>query len=142
MRLTHFDNRSLTISSTVATVCIGLLICLGARMSLGFAAPPPLQKPEKVRLIIKTAKGLTQAQAEAVVKGHGATPKASVPKLDLHIIEVPEQAADAITKAMKGDAQILRVESDHTRKWQGAPSDTQYSSQWALPKIAWNQVYG
>ena len=45
-------------------------------------------------------------------------------------------------KRMKDDAQIQRVESDRTRKWQGAPSDPQYSNQWALPKISWDQVYG
>jgi subtilisin family serine protease len=55
---------------------------------------------------------------------------------------VPANAAEAITSAMQGDAQILRIESDHTRKWQGIPSDTQYSNQWALPKISWDQVYG
>ena len=49
--------------------------------------------------------------------------------------EVPAQAADAITKAMPGDAQILRADKDHTRKWQGTPSDTSYSNQWALQRV-------
>ena len=106
--------------------------------------PPnnPGQKPAKTTLIIKMAKGLTLAQAQSVLKGNGATPKASIRKLDLHVVEVPAQAADAITKALKADKQILRVETDHIRKWQGAPSDTQYPDQWALPKISWDQVYG
>src|SRR5262245_37579544 len=118
---------------------IALVVFVSTLMTTAIAAP--LQKPEKVTLIVKTAKGLTKAQAQAVVRGHGGTPKGSVSALDLHIIEVPEHAAEAITRAMKDDAQILRVESDHTRKWQGTPSDTQYSSQWALPKISWDQVY-
>jgi len=95
---------------------------------LGAALAAPVQKPATTTLILKMAKGLTLAQAQSVAKGH--------------IIEVPTQAADNIIKAMKGDAQILRVESDHVRKWQGAPSDTQYSNQWALPKISWDLVYG
>ncbi|PYS33502.1 MAG: hypothetical protein DMG14_31655, partial [Acidobacteria bacterium] len=139
MRPTQPHNRSITTSLTVAT--LWLLIYLGALMCSGLAAPL-LQKPDKVTLIVKMAKGVTLAQAQAIVRGHGGTPKASVSKLDLQIIEVPALAAEAIAKELKGDAQILRVEQDHTRRWQGTPSDTQYSNQWALPKIAWDQVYG
>src|SRR6188474_3390060 len=95
----------------VAALCLGLLLL---HFGLAQAVAAPLQKPEKVTLIVKMAKGLTLAQAQATLRGHGGSPKASVPKLDLHIIEVPAQAADAIVKAMKGDAQITRVEEDHT----------------------------
>src|SRR5438093_5684602 len=123
---------SIAISATVATF-IALLLCLGAVLPSGLAAPAPMQAPAKVRLIVKMAKGLTLAQAQAVVRGHGATPKASVPQLDLHIIEVPATAADAIAARLKADAQILRVESDLVRKWQGSPSDNLYPQQWALP---------
>jgi len=101
-----------------------------------------MQKPQTTRLIVKMAKGLTQAHAQSVLKGHGGTSKAAISKLDVHIVEVPAQAADAIMKRMKDDAQIQRVESDRTRKWQGAPSDPHYPNQWALPKISWDQVYG
>src|SRR5262245_24694468 len=123
---THSRQRSTPNSSsrvipTIAMVCIGLLIYLSSGVSPAIASPQG--KPDKVTLIVKTAKGLALAQAQAVLRGHGASPKASVAALDLHIIEVPAQAADAITKHMKGDAQILRVEEDHTRRWQGAPSD-------------------
>src|SRR5262245_47914180 len=141
MRFTR-SQRSTTTSTTVATSCIGLLIYIGALIPSVFAAAPVQGKPDKVTLVVKTAKGLTQAQAQAFVRGHGASPKGSISKLDLQIIEVPAQAAAAIIKAMKGDAQIVRVETDRTRKWQGAPSDTQYTDQWALPKISWDQVYG
>src|SRR5690242_433379 len=134
MRSAHSWHRSIAKSLTSAKLGVALMICLGALGSSGLTAPPAQTKPDKVTLIVKMAKGLTLAQAQAVVKGHGGTPKASIPKLDLHIIEVPAQAADAITKAMKGDAQILHVESDHIRKWQGTPSDPQYPDQWALPK--------
>src|SRR5438034_4084124 len=120
--------------------CTSLLAFFLAIVATGLASP--VQKPATTTLIVKMAKGLTLAQAQAVVRGHGATPKASVPKLDLQIVEVPVQAADAISRALKGDAQVLRVESDHTRKWQGSPSDAQYPNQWALPKISWDLVYG
>ncbi|PYS06540.1 MAG: hypothetical protein DMG17_32235, partial [Acidobacteria bacterium] len=34
-----------------------------------------MQKPQTTRLIVKMAKGLTQAQAQSVLKGHGGTSK-------------------------------------------------------------------
>ena len=113
------------------------IAAIGALMSSALAAAP--QNPEKVTLIVKMAKGLTIAQAQAVVRGHGATPKAPIAKLDLQIIEVPANAADAVAKALKADAQIVRVEADHIRQWQSTPSDTLYPTQWALPKISWDQ---
>src|SRR2546422_8121701 len=142
MKSAHSLHRSIIKSLTSAKLGLALMICLGVLGSSGLTAPPAQTKPDKVTLIVKMAKGLTLAQAQAVVRGHGATLKASIPKLDLHVVEVPAQASDAITKIMKGDAQILRVESDHIRKWQGTPSDPRYPDQWALPKISWDQVYG
>jgi len=102
-------------------ICVGLFFTLSSVSSLVAA---PQRKPDKVTLIVKTAKGLAVGQAQAALRGHGANPKASHVKLDLHIIEVPAQAADAIIKHMKDDPQILRIEEDHTRRWQGAPSDS------------------
>src|SRR2546428_9561870 len=72
-----------------------------------------MQKPQTTRLIVKMAKGLTQAQAQSVLKGHGGTSKAAISKLDVHIVEVPAQAADAIMKRMKDDAQIQRSSRSH-----------------------------
>src|SRR6266581_2238475 len=108
----------------------------------GGLVAPLQQKPATKTLIVKMAKGLTLAQSQAIVSRSGGTPKGSVPKLDLQIIEVPVYAADAITKSLKGDASVLRVEESLTRKWQSTPSDTYYANQWALPKVAWDQVYG
>src|SRR5438094_3707158 len=98
MKSAHSLHRSIIKSLTSAKLGVALMICLGALGSSGLTAPPAQTKPDKVTLIVKMAKGLTLAQAQAVVRGHGATLKASIPKLDLHVVEVPAQAADAITK--------------------------------------------
>ena len=121
------------------------LVFFFAITGAGLFAPSPTsaQPAPKVTLLVKTARGLTEAQAQAALRGHGGAIKKSIPKVDLHVIEVPAQAADAITKAMKADSKnIARVETEWTRKAQGIPSDTLYPTQWALPKIGWDQVYG
>src|SRR5438128_2080838 len=105
--------RSIIAATVTNIVVIGLVLQLIGWTPLSYAAAP-LQggPPATVRLIVKVAKGLTLAQAQAVIRGHGATPKAAVSQLDIHIVEVPANAADAIAKAMKADAEIQRVESD------------------------------
>jgi subtilisin family serine protease len=112
---------------------------LGMVLSAGLAAP---QRPATTTLIVKTARGLSKAQTDAVVRGRGGNPKASVPKLDLHIIEVPVSAAEAIAKNLRNDSSIVRVESNQVRRWQGTPTDSQFDQQWALTKIGWDQIYG
>src|SRR5437867_11832363 len=111
-------------------------------MMFARSSAPLQQKPATKTLIVKMAKGLPLEQAQAAVGRSGGTPKGSIPKLDLQIVEVPAYAADAITKSLTGDAAVLRVEESLTRKWQSTPSDPYYPNQWALPKVAWDQVYG
>ena len=109
-----------------------------------FAASPSVlaQKPEKVTLLVKTAKDLPQAQAQAAIARNGGTWKKSISKLDLHVVEVPAAAAEAITRNLKSDAAVVRVETSRTRKASAAPSDPLFANQWALPKIAWDQAFG
>src|SRR5437867_1799990 len=135
----HRENEHMRRTRWFGVIAV-LVVLMIAAPAAGFGQGP--QKPETVRLLIKTAKGLSLEQGQAVVTRHGGTSKGSIPKLDLQVLEVPAYAADAIVKNLKGDAAVLRVEQDLTRKWQGAPSDANYASQWALPKIAWDQVYG
>ncbi len=62
-----------------------------------------VQKPPTTTLIVKMAKGLSEAQARSVASRPGGTPKAFIPQLNLQIVEVPAAAVDAITKSLKGD---------------------------------------
>src|SRR5438874_96167 len=94
------------------------------------AAAPLQQKPATKTLLVKMAKGLSDLDARAIINRHNGSSKGSIPKLDLQVVEVPEYAADAIAKSLKGDASVLRVEENLTRKWQSTPSDSLYPQQW------------
>src|SRR5438034_45955 len=126
---------------TLSILTLMMLVVVTGMMFARSSAPLQ-QKPATKTLIVKMAKGLPLEQAQAAVSRSGGTPKGSIPKLDLQVVEVPAYAADAITKSLTGDAAVLRVEESLTRKWQGVPSDPYYANQWALPKVAWDQVYG
>ena len=76
-------------ASSAMSLPVKLLAFLGLFLVGSITAPA--QGPAKTTLIIKTAKGATQAQVQAAINGNGGTLKRSIPKLDLHVIEVPAQ---------------------------------------------------
>src|SRR4029450_313825 len=98
------------------------------------------QKPETKTLIVKMAKGLTSQQQRGAATAHGGTAKAAIDKLDLQVIEVPVQAADAIIARLQGDPLVARVEEEHERRLSSTPSDDYYAQQGALPKMSWNDA--
>ena len=93
-------------------------------------------------LIVKLVNGLTVDQEAAVITRNGGVEKSSVPALRLHVVEFPAADLAAILAAYQADPQVERVEINQTRKVEGAASDPFYSSQWALPKIGWDMVFG
>src|SRR6185436_1772010 len=68
--------------------------------------------------------------------------KARVNRLSLKVIEVPANAADAILKKYQDDPNVTRAEKSKQRQTDRAPVDPLFGSQWALPKIGWDLVFG
>jgi len=57
-------------------------------------------------------------------------------------VTIPSSSADAGVASLQANVDVVRVEVDSTRDVGATPDDTNYSSQWSLPKIGWDQVYG
>ena len=100
------------------------------------------EKPPTTSLIVRMAKGLSVAEQNAAIQRNGGIPKSSIPQLNMHVVEVPAPAVDAVMKKFKDDRAVTGVEINRTRKVGGIPNDAMLSNQWALPKIGWDQVYG
>src|SRR5438552_10969044 len=95
--------------SSVLSCLAGLIILIllnSLWIPWGSAAPaqgPPAtagSEPSTTTVIVKAAKGLQLAQQLSAITGHGGVVKRSIPKLNLHVVEVPAAAAAAITKAL------------------------------------------
>jgi hypothetical protein len=71
--------------------------------------------PDTVSLIVKTRSGLSADQEAAVVSRNGGNKKGSIPKLRLHIITVPTNAADAVRRHYESDPDVQSVEEDKKR---------------------------
>src|SRR5438128_11843393 len=65
-----------------------------------------------------------------------------IPALRLHVIDVPPSDLAAVRANYQADPRVVSVEENRTRLWEAVPADPLYSNQWALPRIAWDQVFG
>jgi len=100
------------------------------------------EAPSISSLIVKMVAGLSQDERTAIIASNGGTETSSIPALRLHVIEIPADQLSTIIQNYQNDPRVVRVEENKERKAEGEPSDTYYGSQWALPKIGWDQVFG
>ncbi len=100
-------------------------------------APPPTST-----LIVKLISGLSPTQQAAVIARNGGFEATSILALRLHIIEVPTADVSTILQKYQADPQVQSAEVNKKRKVEGIPSDPLYGTQWALPKIGWDTVFG
>ncbi|HVM04742.1 MAG TPA: Ig-like domain repeat protein [Acidimicrobiales bacterium] len=115
----------------------------GAAVPQGALAVPAAQAPAAVStLIVKFRPGVTSDQQQAAVQRNGGSVRRAVPQLGMVVVAVPSAEASNSTRRYQADAQVLRVDADHSRKAAAVPNDTAYADQWALPKIGWDSVYG
>jgi fibronectin-binding autotransporter adhesin len=99
------------------------------------AEPLPAGRP----YIITFARGVAIEAGSALVEDLGGRVDATVTELRMAMIRLPDEAAAATLAA---DSSVVRLEEDQTRTAEAAPSDTQFTDQWALTRIGWDDVYG
>ena len=101
--------------------------------------PAPTSTPAPVRPYVVTfGAGVAGAEQSAAIADAGATDDDSIAVLRMHAV----RASDAAASALRADTRVASVELDRTRAAEGAPDDTRYTDQWALPRIGWDSVYG
>src|SRR5438094_9164158 len=100
---TGLSRRALSILTLMTLVVV-------TGMMFARSSAPLQQKPATKTLLVKMAKDLPLEQAQAVDSRSGGTPKGSIPKLYVQVVEVPEYADDENAKSLKGDADAWRGE--------------------------------
>jgi hypothetical protein len=93
-------------------------------------------------LMVKLVEGLSPEEQAAVIVRNGGIETSSIPALRLHIVEIATADLNATLLKYQADPQVVNAEVNQTRQAEAAPSDPFYASQWALPKIGWDTVFG
>src|SRR5947209_16220250 len=94
--------------------------------------------PVPGRYIVTFSRTSTEAERSAVIAGAGATDLSVVPQLRIHVVD----ASEATIGELNSNPVVEHVEADQVRGVQATPSDPGYASQWSLPHIGWDQVFG
>src|SRR3954465_7446082 len=101
------------------------------------------QAPSATRtLLVRLVTGLSDADIADAISAGGGTEVSSVGALRLYIVDVPAAGVDASVAEYSSDPRVQSVDRDRTRDAEATPNDPAYGSQWALPQIGWDQVYG
>ena len=91
---------------------------------------------------MKLVAGLTDQAQVDVIASNGGILRSSIPALRLYVIGVPAaELADTLAR-YQADPRVERAEENKVRLSESVPGDPLYPDQWALPKIAWDQVFG
>src|SRR5688572_2864798 len=90
--------------------------------------------------LVTFAAGTSEADQSAVLAGAAAVDVSYVPPLRLHTVLLP--TGSAAVDQLRAEPSVTRVEAEDTRAASAVPGDPGYASQWSLPKIGWDQVYG
>ena len=97
---------------------------------------------ETTSLVVKLINGLTATEQTAAINRNGGVETSSIPALRLHVVSVQTINLSSILGSYQVDPQVQSVELNKTRKTESIPSNSVYSTQWALSKIGWISVYG
>src|SRR5438445_4612337 len=93
-------------------------------------------------LLVKLVDGLSPALQADVIARNGGIERSVIPALRLHVIDVLPSELAAVRANYQADPRVVSVEENRTRVWETVPADPLYGYQWALPRIAWDQVFG
>ena len=93
-------------------------------------------KPVAGQILCQKRNNLDAQTAERALAAHGATVHARISQIGVFVLNVPAQAADAISRNLEKDGVCTFVEPDVAAHGGSVtPNDPSYSSQWHLPAV-------
>lgn len=111
------------------------------------AAGEPAKKWKSGQILVKPKAGLSDAEFDAVLGKNQGKVKEKIGNLPVHIISVPENAEEAVVRALSKNPHIEFAELDMVAELdQAVVNDPNYATEWHLPKIqapeAWDIAKG
>jgi hypothetical protein len=137
-----------TSTIVVLTAAAGALLLWAGAVSAQLRGKPPLpDRHIQGRVLVQPRPGLSDAELDNIVKGHGGKRGEKIKQINVHVIELPPQAnAVAVAEALRKNRNLKIAEVDGVLEPALTPNDPRYSSAWHLPKIeapsAWDSTQG
>jgi subtilisin family serine protease len=97
-------------------------------------------------LLISPRAGVSDVDLEGTYQGHGGRKLRALSQVNVHHIQVPAHALEAIERALRNNPKVSFVEKNFVAQANLAPNDPNYPNQWHLPKVsapaAWDLTTG
>lgn len=140
-------HRAVTASSEARRTFNTLSLAVALALTAGYAADASAApKWAEGRILVQTKAGLSDAELDKVLKGHNGKALGRIRQINLHVVQVPPQAEEAVARALAKNPNIKFAELDVLVTTQQVPNDPKYTSAWHLPKIqaplAWDSSQG
>src|SRR5438445_4347836 len=119
-----------------------MIFAVVCALLLAFIPLPASAQGTGSSLLVKLVDGLSSALQADVIARNGGVERSVIPALRLHVIDVLPSELAAVRANYQADPRVVSVEENRTRVWEAVPADPYYGYQWALPRIAWDQVFG
>ncbi|MDH5575943.1 MAG: S8 family serine peptidase [Nitrospirota bacterium] len=128
-----------------AFVALALMLVL-ATPSRSVAQPPEKQWV-KGQVLVHPNPGLSEDEFSQILNRHKGKKLRKIPSLNVHVIEVPEQAEEAVANALSHNPHVKFAEVNEIIEPSALiPNDPSFPSQWHLSKIqgpeAWSNALG
>jgi hypothetical protein len=94
------------------------------------------------QLLIKTRPGVTESALAAKLGARGANSRLALRHLNVRVVKVSEENADALLAALKNDPDIEFAERDYLAEAAFVPNDPDVENEWHLSKIQAFQAWG
>ena len=124
-----------------------LSLAVALALTAGYAADASAApKWAEGRILLQTKAGLSDAELDKALKGHNGKAIGRIRQINLHVVEVPKQAEEAVARALAKNPNVKFAELDMLVTAEQVPNDPKYASAWHLPKIqaptAWDSSQG
>ena len=121
-----------------------LIFCFLFASSITQAKDHPRYVPGQ--LLVKPRAGVNESALASKFNSHGAVSRKTLHRLNVRVVNVPEQNAEAVLAALKHDPDIEYAERDYYAEAAFVPNDPYVGDEWHLAKIqafqAWQGTTG
>ena len=106
-------------------------------------AEPPHVGYREGRLLVQPRAGLADSELARILGRHGGRALGRLRALDVHVVEVPARAEDAVARALARNPQIQFAEKDSLLPAaELVPGDPRYADAWHLPAVQAAEAWG
>jgi thermitase len=123
---------------------VALWALLLGLMLAGNEATATVQVPD--RILLKPTPAASETELQSAFLQHGAREIGRISAIDVRVLQVPAQRAEAVLRALQRNPHVAFAEPDALVQTLADPDDPYYGEQWHLPRIhapaAWETTTG